>query len=60
MAHSVPPEPSHDPDLALLAASWPRLPAAVRAGILAMVRATAGAEGVNAAEAAEGRSGGGE
>ncbi len=56
MAHSVPPEPPDDADLALLAASWTRLPTAVRAGILAMVRATAGPEGANAAEAAEGRS----
>ncbi len=52
------PRPETDPDLALLAASWPRLPAAVRAGIVAMVRATAGANEANAAEAAEGRSAG--
>ncbi|HZW32118.1 MAG TPA: hypothetical protein VFF52_15505 [Isosphaeraceae bacterium] len=30
-----------DPDLALVNAAWDRLPAAVRAGIVAMVRAAA-------------------
>jgi hypothetical protein len=31
-----------DPDLAALVVSWPALPAVIRAGILAMVRASAG------------------
>jgi hypothetical protein len=32
----------HDPDLAALVAAWPSLPGAIRAGILAMVRAAGG------------------
>jgi hypothetical protein len=31
-----------DPDFALVADAWPTLPAALKAGILAMVKATAG------------------
>jgi hypothetical protein len=31
-----------DPDLAIVIAAWPRLPRALRAGIVAMVKAAAG------------------
>ena len=33
-----------DPELAAVAAAWPALPAAIRAGILAMVRAAGGTQ----------------
>jgi hypothetical protein len=33
---------AESPDLALIIEAWPRLPEAVRAGILAMVKASAG------------------
>jgi hypothetical protein len=33
------PEPPADPDLAAVVAAWPDLPAALRAGIVAMVKA---------------------
>jgi hypothetical protein len=35
------PLPDPDPDLATVAVLWPSLPAAVKAGIVAMVRASA-------------------
>ena len=38
--HKDVPSHSADPDLALVVEWWPRLPAAIRAGILAMVRAS--------------------
>jgi hypothetical protein len=34
-----------DPDLAAVAAAWPTLPDALRAGIVAMVKAAAGTGG---------------
>jgi hypothetical protein len=33
-----------DPDLAAVVAAWPELPEAIKAGILAMVKAAAGSE----------------
>ena len=33
-----------DPDLAAVVAAWPELPEAIKAGILAMVKAIAGSE----------------
>lgn len=36
---AAPDAPPSDPDLAALAAAWPTLPEAVKAGIVAMVRA---------------------
>jgi hypothetical protein len=40
-AQSGPSEPAFaDPDLGAVVAAWPALPTAIRAGILAMVRAT--------------------
>lgn len=33
-------EPSHDPELALISGVWSRLPRPVKAGIVAMVKAT--------------------
>jgi hypothetical protein len=33
-----------DPDLAAVVAAWPKLPEAIRAGILAMVKAASGSE----------------
>jgi hypothetical protein len=36
---------SNDPDLALVNAAWDRLPAAVKAGIVAMVKAASGKGG---------------
>jgi hypothetical protein len=36
-----PPKPPVDPDLARLVEAWPALPAALKAGILAMVKASA-------------------
>jgi hypothetical protein len=36
----APPEASSDPDLSLIYERWARLPDAVRAGIVAMVRAS--------------------
>jgi hypothetical protein len=38
-AHQTESAPALDPDLALIVSFWPSLPAVVRAGILAMVRA---------------------
>jgi hypothetical protein len=38
-AHQAESAPPLDPDLALIESSWPDLPEALRAGILAMVRA---------------------
>ena len=35
-------DPKTDPDLAQVAAAWPTLPPALRAGILAMVKAAKG------------------
>jgi hypothetical protein len=35
-------KPNIDPDLAALIDTWPKLPEAIRAGILAMVRAAGG------------------
>ena len=32
--------PSLEPDLAMIVSTWPNLPAAVKAGIVAMVKAT--------------------
>jgi hypothetical protein len=32
-----------DPDLAIVVAAWPELPEAIRAGIVAMVKAASGA-----------------
>ena len=37
--------PPTDPDLAAVIEAWPRLPKAVRAGLVAMVRAATGQEG---------------
>jgi hypothetical protein len=34
----------NDPDLAVVVAAWPELPEAIKAGILAMVKAAAGSE----------------
>ena len=34
--------PESDPDLAAIVTAWPTLPEAIRAGIVAMVRATVG------------------
>jgi hypothetical protein len=39
----TPPAPPADPDLSAVAAAWPNLPLAIKAGILAMVRATGAA-----------------
>jgi len=39
MPVSMPVSAPADPDLAAVAAAWPRLPAAIRLGILAMVKA---------------------
>jgi hypothetical protein len=39
MVPSPPPVPPPAGELALLVAAWPRLPAAIKAGILAMVEA---------------------
>lgn len=36
---------ANDPDLAALVLAWPSLPAAVKAGIVAMVKAAAGTQG---------------
>jgi hypothetical protein len=40
LAHPLARETPIDPDLAQIVESWPRLPEAIRAGILAMVRAS--------------------
>jgi hypothetical protein len=49
-----PPERPADPDLAALVAAWPALPSAVRAGIVAMVRAAAPLGASNARDGAQG------
>jgi len=46
IAHSLPTEIIRsDPDLALIVERWAELPEAIRAGILAMVRASVPSEG---------------
>ncbi|MFH0983719.1 MAG: hypothetical protein V2A79_19565 [Planctomycetota bacterium] len=42
MTESTPGTQPADPDLAAVVNAWPALPAAVKAGIVAMIRATAG------------------
>jgi hypothetical protein len=39
---NVPDSAPEDPSLSLLITAWPKLPEAVKTGILAMVKATAG------------------
>ena len=39
------PHPTADPGLASVIDAWPKLPEPVRAGILAMVRASVGSDG---------------
>jgi len=39
--NSAAPGAARNPDLAAIAAAWPTLPAAVKAGILAMIQASA-------------------
>jgi hypothetical protein len=42
LAHALPTSHGQDPDFALIVAAWDRLPEAVRAGIVAMVKAASG------------------
>jgi hypothetical protein len=41
LAYSLARESQNDPDLARVVEAWPALPEAIRAGIVAMVRAAA-------------------
>jgi hypothetical protein len=50
----TPPTIATDPDLAVVAAAWAALPAAVRAGVVALVRAALPAGGPGPSDAANG------